>query len=492
MTRAPSDRDWVKAHEGPPLSIAHRGASAYAFDNTLRAFQVAHELGADMWEVDVRLTADGIPVAFHDADLKKACNVNRPVSELTARELQDLTSAAGRSVPLFVEVASLAASLGAGIYLDAKEADAATKAIDILQGHGIAKCIVGANTPDYCAELLERGSPYPVSILVGLNRDPFAIADACGAEIIHPCWERAGDRPDKLLDKLFFDEAGKRGLPVVTWHEERPEVVDALVGLPVLGICSDQPEMVSRYRSPRPNHPEIVCHRGACKIAPENTLPAATAAWSAGFDYVEIDVRETSDGHLVVLHDGDLTRTTNRAGPVSKKTLKELRTLDAGSWFDAFFKGTSLPSLDEVTGLAAKRGGRLYVELKQADPIRTAETVLKQLAPENVFFWSWKQDCLREIRYAFPEARLMARPEDFDSLQDCLTTFDADIIEFNAKNANADEIVKVRRAGRKVMIAYMGHDPEEIDRLLLLEPDLFNVNEPFRVARQLAARKPGA
>lgn len=492
MTRAPLDRDWVKAHEGPPLAIAHRGASAYAFDNTLRAFQVAHELGADMWEVDVRLTADGIPVAFHDADLKKACNIDRPVSELTARELQDLTSAAGRSAPLFAEVASLAASLGAGIYLDAKEADAASRAVDILLAQGNDRCIVGANTPDYCAELLERGSPYPVSILVGLNKDPFAIADACGAEIIHPCWERAGDRPDKLLDKRFFDEAGKRGLPVVTWHEERPEVVDALVGLPVLGICSDQPEMVSRYRSPRPNHPEIVCHRGACKIAPENTLPAATAAWSAGFDYVEIDVRETSDGNLVVLHDSDLTRTTNGAGPVSEKMLEELGSLDAGSWFDPFFEETSIPLLEEVLGLSGKMGGRLYVEFKQADPVRTAGTVLKQLAPENVFFWSWNQDWLCQIRQAFPEARLMARAEDFESLQDCLTTFDADIIEFNAGNANAEAIAKVRRAGCKVMIAYMGNDPEEIDRLLLLEPDLFNVNEPFRVARQLAAREPGS
>jgi len=491
MTRPLPDRSWTRRHEGPPLSIAHRGASAYAFDNTLRAFQVAHELGADMWEVDVRLTADGVPVAFHDADLTGLCGDRRQVAALTAAELAGLTAALGRPAPRFADIAALAASLGAGIYLDAKEAEAATKAIGILQTHGIEKCIVGANTPDYCAELLARGSPYPVSILVGLNKDPFAFADACGAEIVHPCWERAGDRPDKLLDTRFFEEARTRGLPVVTWHEERPDVVDALVGMPVLGICSDQPEMVSRYRYARPARPEIVCHRGACKIAPENTLPAAQAAWSAGFDYVEIDVRETSDGDLVVLHDADLTRTTNGAGPVAETAADELEGLDAGSWFDAFFEATGIPLLEEVTDLAAKLSGKLYVELKQADPVRTAETVLRRLAPEDVFFWSWNQACLHQIRRAFPEARLMARPQDFDSLKDCLEAFDADIIEFNSQNAEADSLAEIRRAGRKVMIAYMGRDPSEIDRLLLLEPDLFNVNEPFQVARRLGAGNKG-
>ncbi|MEM5581459.1 glycerophosphodiester phosphodiesterase family protein [Roseibium sp. AS2] len=484
MTQFRPGRTWIDIHEGPPLAIAHRGASAYAFDNTLRAFEVARELGADMWEVDIRLTSDGVPVAFHDADLNKVCGLDLKVGDVSAAKLAELTAAAGRPAPRFEEVAELAAKCGAGIYLDAKEADAATLAIDILRGHGIERVIVGANTPDYCADLIARDCPFPVSILVGIGIDPFPVADFCGAEIVHPCWERAGERPDRLLDGAFFAEAAGRGLAIVTWHEERVDVVEALVNMPVLGICSDQPELVSRFRRASGRQPAIVCHRGACGIAPENTLASANAAWSAGFDFVEIDVRETADGGLVVHHDPQLDRTTDAAGDLSAATVQQLSVLDAGGWFDPFYAGESIPLLEDITDLAFRAGGRLYVEIKQADPVRTAETVLGRLAAEDVFFWSWNADWLKRIRQAFPEAQLMARPEDFDTLEDCLTAFDAAIIEFNAGNATAAAIAAVHAAGRQVMIAYMGNDPEEMDRLLQLEPNLINVNAPFLVARR--------
>jgi len=486
MTLLRPDRNWIHDTSRPPLSIAHRGASAYAFDNTLRAFQVAHELGADMWEVDVRLTADGVPVAFHDADLRKVCGRDLALGEVMAAELIELTAAAGRAAPLFADIAALAARVGAGIYLDAKEGKAASLAVELLLEHGIERVIVGANTPDYCAELLSGGCPYPVSILVGLGMDPFDIADRCGAEIVHPCWERAGARPDLLLDEAFFENARRRGLPVVTWHEERPDVVEALVKMPILGICSDQPEMVAQYRSMRPRHPEIVCHRGACRIAPENTKSAARAVWAAGFDFVEIDVRETADGHLVVHHDPALERTTSGTGLLADKTVEEIAELDAGSWFDPFFEAESVPLLGEIVDLAFAAGGKLYVEIKQADPVRVAQAVLKRMALEDVFFWSADQDWLRRIRQSVPGALLMARPEDFETLDDCLAAFDADIVEFNAFNANGVDFETVRKAGRKVMVAYMGSDTEELVRLLDLQPDIVNVNEPFQVARLLA------
>ncbi|WP_156510470.1 glycerophosphodiester phosphodiesterase family protein [Labrenzia sp. OB1] len=489
MTQFRPDGTWIHDAHRPPLAIAHRGASAYAFENTLRAFEVAQELGADMWEVDVRLTADGVPVAFHDADLKNMCGRDLRIGDVTAEALVELTAAAGRPAPLFADIAALAARSGAGIYLDAKEGEAASRAVDILLDNRIARAIVGANTPDYCAELLTAGCAYPVSILVGLGRDPFAIADACGAQIVHPCWERAGDRPDRLLDDAFFTRARERGLPVVTWHEERVDVVEALVKMPILGICSDQPEMVTRYKSEGRRRPEIVCHRGACGIAPENTRSAARAAWAAGFDFVEIDVRETSDGEPVVHHDPLLQRTTSGAGDLAGKTLAQLTPLDAGIWFDPFYRNERVPRLAEILNLAFAAGGKLYVELKQADPVKTARMVLDRMAAEDVFFWSANEDWLQQIRKSFPEARLMARPEDFQTLDACLAAFDADIIEFNRGNANSSDLETVRKAGKKAMVAYMGSDPIEMERLLALDPDLVNVNEPFLLARLLAGKE---
>lgn len=275
--------------------------------------------------------------------------------------------------------------------------------------------IVGANTSDYASELIAGGCPYPVSILVGVGKDPFPIADQCGAEIVHPCWERAGQRPDRLLDEAFFARARDRGLPVVTWHEERVDVVEALVKMPILGICSDQPEMVARFARSTVTSPEIVCHRGACKVAPENTLASAKAAWAAGFDYVEIDVQETADGQLVVHHDATLDRTTSGSGAITEKTGAELALLDAGRKFDPFFEGESIPPVCAVLETALRMGGKLYVELKQADPHQTVSKVLRMMAAEDVFFWAHDVGRLRAIHDAFPQAKLMVRAEDFES-----------------------------------------------------------------------------
>ncbi|MET1413282.1 glycerophosphodiester phosphodiesterase family protein [Roseibium sp. HPY-6] len=478
-------KTWIHRHDGPPLAIAHRGASAYAFDNTMRAFRIAHELGAEMWEVDVRLTADGIPVAFHDEDLSKTCGLADPVSALSAEKLSQLTTSAGRPAPRFSEVATLASELGAGIYLDAKEGRAASLAIECLIENGIEKVIVGANTSDYASELVESDCPYPVSILVGLGLDPFALARECRAEIVHPCWERAGERPDRLLDEAFFQTAKSMDLPVVTWHEERADVLAELVRMPVLGICSDQPEMVSALSFETGRIPEIVCHRGACRIAPENTLASARAAWDAGFEYVEIDVRQSVDGHLVVHHDETLDRTTTGSGPLANATLEELGKLDAGLKFDPFFKGEPLPELAGYVDLAAATGRKLYVEIKQADALAVVETVLARIPPDNAFFWSFDQELLKTIRRVAPAARLMARPEDYETLNECMAAFDADIIEFNARNANLGDFAAVRSTGRKVMVAYMGSDPNVFSELAQFQPDIFNVNEPFLARRIL-------
>ena len=94
--------------------------------------------------------------------------------------------------------------------------------------------------------------------------------------------------------------------------------------------------------------PLIIAHRGDLSTAPENTLPAFQRARDAGADGVELDVRVTRDGQLVVFHDRTLERTSNGRGPIGNFSLAEIRSLDAGSWFSPAFKGETAPTLDEV------------------------------------------------------------------------------------------------------------------------------------------------
>lgn len=112
--------------------------------------------------------------------------------------------------------------------------------------------------------------------------------------------------------------------------------------------------------------PLIFGHRGASKVAPENTLPAFEAALRLGADGVELDVQYSSDSKLVIFHNTRLDKTSNGSGRVTAHPLDELRSLDAGSWFGPQFAGTRIPTLDEVLDLLK---GKLLVniELKTFD-----------------------------------------------------------------------------------------------------------------------------
>lgn len=115
-----------------------------------------------------------------------------------------------------------------------------------------------------------------------------------------------------------------------------------------------------------------IAHRGSSGVAPENTLAAVRAARLHGADTVENDIQRTRDGELVVLHDRDLARTTDvrdrfpdRAPwHVGDFTLAEIRSLDAGSWFDARFAGEQVPTLRQWARAVGERAGML-LEVKR-------------------------------------------------------------------------------------------------------------------------------
>jgi len=95
----------------------------------------------------------------------------------------------------------------------------------------------------------------------------------------------------------------------------------------------------------------LLCgHRGACGIAPENTLVSFRKALELGADFIEFDVQLSADGVPIIFHDDTLARTTDKGGRhfPDELTLAQLKALDAGSWFNRQFAGTQIPTLDEV------------------------------------------------------------------------------------------------------------------------------------------------
>lgn len=108
----------------------------------------------------------------------------------------------------------------------------------------------------------------------------------------------------------------------------------------------------------------IASHRGGGATAPENTLPAISAALASGFDYVEVDVALTLDRQPVLMHDTTVDRTTDGHGRLAELTLAEVAALDAGAWFDPSFAGTRVPTFAEFLDVLADSGHRAIVELK--------------------------------------------------------------------------------------------------------------------------------
>jgi len=111
------------------------------------------------------------------------------------------------------------------------------------------------------------------------------------------------------------------------------------------------------------NPPAVMAHRGASAAAPENTMAAIRGAIDSGADWVEIDVQETADGEVVVIHDRDLKKIGGVALELGGSTLQELQQVDIGSWFAPEFDDQRIPTLRDVLELCKDRIG-VNIELK--------------------------------------------------------------------------------------------------------------------------------
>ncbi|MEP2782555.1 MAG: glycerophosphodiester phosphodiesterase family protein [Pseudoruegeria sp.] len=465
--------DWLNTDR--PLSIAHRGASAYAPANSLQAFEFAAQLGADMWEVDLRLTADQVIIAYHDDRLKDG----QKISELTHAEVN--AALPRGDAPCFSEVIDLAQEHNAGLYADIKAFEAAEPVCDMLRDRGFEKAILGAFNATIVSELRRTGCPYLLAILVPVGVDPFEFSG--DAEIIHLCWETL-ERPQDLLDKAFFDRCEEMGKKVVLWHEENPERMADLRNLPVLGICSDLPQMVNPFH-PHDDWPvQIVCHRGANSISPENSLTGALACFAAGFSHVELDVHITSDEELVVFHDHTLNRTSNGTGAITSKQLRALRTLSIGAWFSDHYKQEPIPTLEEFLQLANAWGGHLYIELKTSPAALIWDKVTRYALQDHCFFWSFNHHLLRDMRAISPDANIMMRRQDFENLDAALASLDPSLIEFTPQE-DLSEIKTLKEKGIPSMIAYNGQDPDVFRRIAAHKPELINLHHPFRFVQEI-------
>ena len=229
-------------------TIAHRGASAYEPENTLRAFERAIQMGATMIELDVHLSRDGHPVVIHDPDLSRTTNGTGRVGDLPLDEIQRLDAGLGERVPTLAQAIDLVRDR-AQLYIELKGQQTPAIVVATLREMDfVDQAIVGSFYPWLPQKVKFLEPAVRTSILISTRdqqADYLQWALAVEADYLHPCWEHGSPTPHKLLTPDLIADIRGHVLGIILWHEERPEELRELVKLDVDGICTNTPDVLA-------------------------------------------------------------------------------------------------------------------------------------------------------------------------------------------------------------------------------------------------------
>ena len=232
----------------------------------------------------------------------------------------------------------------------------------------------------------------------------------------------------------------------------------------------------------------VIAHRGAAGRAPENTLASVAAALEDGTDFVEIDVQETADGEVIVVHDADLMRVGGYPTKIWDGTFDELRAVDVGGWYGAEFTGQRVPTLEEVLELC--RGtARVDIELKdyghgQRLEERVADIVERTGMTDQVILMSLSSSMAHTMKALRPDwtVGLLTAKAVGD-----LTTAQADFLAVHAGIASQRFIRRAHRAGKDVYV-WTVNDRLNMSRMLTRGVDGVITDHPAQARQVLAER----
>jgi glycerophosphoryl diester phosphodiesterase len=226
-------------------------------------------------------------------------------------------------------------------------------------------------------------------------------------------------------------------------------------------------------------YPSWIAHRGAGKLAPENTLAAFKLGASHGYRMFECDVKLSSDGVPFLLHDDTLERTTNGHGVAGLQTWQALQQLDAGSWHSAAHQGEPLPSLDTIAAYCITNGFDLNIEIKPTagTDARTGTVVAQHAArlwqneSRKPLLTSFKPDGLQAALNAAPELpRGLLLHELWTGWLETALMLGCDAIICNHKLWDTSSVTQAKSAGFKTL-SYTVNDEADARRLLALGTD---------------------
>ena len=200
----------------------------------------------------------------------------------------------------------------------------------------------------------------------------------------------------------------------------------------------------------------VIAHRGEHLHHPENTLSAFRAAIEIGADYVELDVRTTSDGRLVLMHDSTVDARTDGHGEVSKLTFAQIRALDAGGRMGTEFAGTRVPTFEEALDLARGKIG-VYVDCKNLSPGDLVAALRKAGMEKQAVIYGGAA-FLGQVRALEPALRVMPEADKPEVLGRLIETLQLKIAAFGARDFDDATVAVARNAKIDIYVDRLGNE----------------------------------
>jgi glycerophosphoryl diester phosphodiesterase len=221
-------------------------------------------------------------------------------------------------------------------------------------------------------------------------------------------------------------------------------------------------------------YPRWIAHRGAGKLAPENTLASFRYGHARGYRMIECDVKLSADGVAFLLHDATLERTTNGVGRADALAWRDLSQLDAGAWHSARFAGEPLPTLAAVARWCMANGVMLNIEIKPT-PGREHETGAAVALDANTLWRdshikpllsSFSREALAAARAAVPDLPRAWLSETLpDDWRDRVLALECIAVDVKHTLLTADVIASAHDAGLRVA-TWTANDPARVNALL--------------------------
>lgn len=403
-----------------PTIVAYGGDAVNAPENTLAAVDKLLETEAAQIMLPVRETSDGYLVLMKDHTLNRTTNGKGRVDKNTWETIRALDAGswfspqfAGERVPLLSEVLDRIEGKLIPV-IKADSAETAAKVVQLLEEKQMLDALIVSENEQVVAGVREMNRELRGGIIYGnhpLNKAQLQkivlAARKSGASVVML------DHSRLTADSIHYLRI--RGITVWGMSRQEEKAAHDLIAIGAAGLVTENPRdaiaSLSQYDEKTvTQRPLIGGHRGSLDQVPENTMPAFEQAWLAGADFIETDILETKDGHLILMHDDNVDRTTDGTGKVRDKTLAEMKQLNANyiQPSDPVQVPTLIELLEWVNSKKKTREMALFLEIKAPHLEQKIIDLVKSYGLEqDVFIITFRLEELKTVRQLNKEIGLV-------------------------------------------------------------------------------------